>query len=168
MFRPTRPARKIDFKQWAAAPGLISTTSGAGVFQSGNLAFTSPATILRWRGFVQMMFDSTVQVDDRLICNFGIGVFSTDSVAGAALPDPADEPEYPWVWHGQFGLFAFSTMGLATHPFGLASMRLEIDSKAMRKIKPGESLLLVGQTTNAVGAPVTIIHVGQLRVLIGT
>ena len=47
--------------------------------------------------------------------------------------------------------------------FGAA--RHMIDSKAMRRIRPGESLAVVVQTNNGVGVD---INIGEIRTLIGT
>jgi len=164
---PSR-GRKIDFKQWDAAPGLIVETQAAGLLVSGSLAFSIPATLLRFRGYISASFDETKQVGDRLILTTGVAILSTDAVtAGAAsLPDPATEPEFPWIWWGEFRLDSF--FAGAVDGSGPGWQRYEIDSKAMRKIKPGESLVTIVEITNVIGAPVTLIDVGQLRVLIGT
>ncbi len=163
-----RSGKKIDYKQWAAAPGGGAQHSASATFIIGNLAFNEPATILRWRGMVSAMFDESQQVGDRASIGFGIGVFSTDAVTlgATALPDPLGEPEYPWVWWSEIDLECFVAAG--QEAWGVGRQLLEIDSKAMRKVKPGQSVLIVGQIGNLTGAPVTIIKFGQLRVLIGT
>ena len=163
---PTR-GRKIDFKQWDAAPGIITEASTTGNVLSGSLAFSIPATILRWRSYFSVMFDETAQVGDRGIYTYAIGVFSTDAVAAAEVPDPAAEPEYPWVFWTEMRLDAFQTLG-PTGGWGSQAQRYEVDSKAMRKIKPGESLVALIQVTNLAGAPNALIDMAQLRVLIGT
>ena len=160
-------ARKIDYKQWDAAPGLITEISTAISFESGSLAFTIPATILRWRGYVSAMFDETVQAGDQAVLTFGVAIVSTDAV-GSETPDPASEPSYPWIWWKEFRLDAFVASGAPMGSWGPAAQRYELDSKAMRKIKPRESLLIIGQSTNVTGAPAILLEVGQLRVLIGT
>ena len=165
--------RKIDFKQWDAAPGLIGSENADATFIGGSLAFNIPATILRWRSHVACMFDETRAVGDRAVFTFGVGIFSTDAVTlgSTALPDPAGEPEYPWVWWKEFRLDCFAVHAGANvndAGWGPTQQRYDLDSKAMRKIKPGESLLIVGQMSNQAGAPVTLVDLGQLRVLIGT
>ncbi len=169
MARGRRPGRVIDFKQWTAAPGLISTISTATTFSSGALSFTSPATILRVRGYVQAMFDATKAAGDRLILTWGLGIVSTDAfTAGAgSLPDPASEPEYPWMWWGEMRLES-QLAGPDGDAWGTANQRLEVDTKGMRRVKPGQTMVMVGQSTNVAGAPATLIDVGQMRTLIGT
>ena len=166
-FRGT--GRKIDFKQWSAAPGLILESAAAGQFLSGNLSFNVPATILRWRGYVSAVLDETMQAGDRVVLTYGIAVLSADAIAlgDTAVPDPATEPEYPWVWWKEFTLEAYVAAG-HIGGWGPNAQRYDIDSKAMRKVKPGEGIVIVGDRTNLAGAPVVNHDIGQLRVLIGT
>ena len=131
-----------------------------------------PATLLRFRGFVQAAFDATVQVADILELTFALGIVSTDAfTAGSgSVPDPGGEPEYPWIWWQNIRLDATSVQASSTvqTPWGPGAMRLEVDSKAMRRIKPGQSVCWVVQSRAQAGAPVVNIHMGQTRVLIGT
>ncbi len=169
--RVARPGRRIDFKQWTSVLSLgfetaINTnTLGAGI------NFLSPATILRCRGFVQAQFDETQAVGDQMRITFGLGIVSSEAFAAGAngIPDPAGEPEYPWLWWGS--IFLESIEGGATsgnQGFGWVSQRLEVDTKAMRKVKGRETLCWAAETAGAAGAPVTQIRFGQTRVLLGT
>ncbi len=163
-----RGAKTIDRKEWTnmlfTSNDIATETTTAG----GSVAFAIPGTVLRVRGYVQAMFDESAQVTDRMIVTFGLGLFSTDAVAlgATALPEPKDEPEYPWLWWGEMHLQSNATAGPIS--WGPTAQRLEVDSRAMRKFKPRESLSWVIQTTLDVGAPVTIISTGTTRVLIGT
>ena len=172
MARNTRGfrGRKIDFKQWTAAPGLLGSITTDTTTIGGSLAFSVPATILRWRGYISaFMGESGATAADRMAITCGIGIFSTDAVTlgATALPDPADEPEFPWVWWKEFVLHTEVAAG-PSGGWGIQAQRYEIDSKAMRKVKPGESALIVIQSTNAAGAPTVKLDIGQLRVLVGT
>ena len=165
---PSR-ARKIDFKQWFTIPGLLTEKSANAVFVGGSTAFALPATILRWRGHVAAMFDESMQAGDLMILTFALMIGSTDAftLGSSAVPDPADEPDFPWVWWKQIRLDAFLAAGHGGG-WGPPAQRYEVDSKAMRKMKPGESAGWVVQITSAAGAPVTLIDIGQMRILIGT
>ena len=161
--------RTIDFKEWAGIPSLINEIGANATILGGSLAFTAPATILRARGRLYAQFDETVQVGDRIIVTFGLGIVSTDSytVGSTAMPDPGGEPEYPWLWWGQVMLEAGVAAG-HSGGFGPTAQQLEVDTKAMRKIKPGQSLAWVWELAGAAGSPVTIVSQGETRVLIGT
>ncbi len=164
----TRPGRKIDFKQWDAMPSLSAESSSSGTTLGGAISFTIPATILRIRGYCQASLDETKQAGDEMIVGFAVGIVSTDAfnLGVTAVPDPSSEPEYPWLWWGQ--VFLESFVAAAAEPWGISNQRLEVDSKAMRKVKPGETLCWVAQRNAVAGAPVTILTFGQTRVLIGT
>jgi len=84
-----------------------------------------------------------------------------------AVPDPSAEPEYPWMWYGQVQMFAVTTLAIGGVGAGYSQL-LEVDTKAMRKFKPGETLAMVGQYVNVSGNPILRIQSGQTRVLIGT
>ncbi len=163
-----RVAKKIDFKQWANIPavGLSISTSGTNI--GGSLVFLVPATILRFRGRLQMQFDATQQAGDEMVLTFGLGVISSDAfdAGGGSVPDPAGEPEYPWLWWGAFHLHSELTLG--QNQWGTNNQVVDVDSKAMRKIKPGQSLAWVVQSVAITGAPETLIDFLQARVLIGT
>ncbi len=168
VFAP-RPGKKIDFKQWSATPALVSTVSTDGTALGGGLDFVVPATILRIRGFVQAIFDATMQAGDLMILTYGIAIISTDAfnAGSGSVPDPSGDPEYPWMWWGQMRLQAFVAAG-HEGGWGPTGQRLEVDTKAMRKIKPSETLTTVFQRTGTAGAPATDVTIGQMRTLIGT
>ncbi len=160
--------RVIDFKAWLAIPSWSAAVSGTSTTINGILSFTGPGTILRARGFVQASLDATMQVGDEISMAWGLGIVSTDAaVAGAtAMPDPGGDADYPWLWWEQMTLRSEET--LQGFSWGLTAQRVDVDTKAMRKFKPGQTLLVINQVTSSSGAPVTNLDIGQIRVLIGT
>ena len=167
MARFQRPAKKIDFKSWTSILELNLETGVAGTFSGASLAFTGPATILRARGFVSARMDETQQAGDIMRVIFALGVISTDAfvLGPTAFPDPGGNPEYPWLWWGSMHLESHAAA--AAQAYGISNQYMEVDTKAMRKMKPGESLVWIVQTAGPAGAPVTQITFGQTRVLIG-
>ncbi len=162
--------KKIDFKFWQTIPFLSSEHTTATTLLGGSLAFVSPATILRMRGYWEAKFDETAQAGDTMRVVAALGIISTDAFAAGSgsVPDPASEPEYPWLWWDEMFLEAIVTTATSLSPaFGMTYQRHEVDSKAMRKVKPGESLIWVAQTATVAGAPTTIISLGGTRTLIG-
>ena len=160
--------RTIDFKQWTAIPGGSLNLSANGTSGGpGLLAFSIPATILRVRGHVHVaMLAGGLTATDEAEVVFGLGIFSSDAVAlgSTALPDPSAEAEYPWMWYGE------ATMYSPNADFGdpRIQVHIPIDTKAMRKVKPAESLTMVAQYVNSSGIPGLRVIYSQLRVLIGT
>ena len=165
---PARPAKKIDYKTWFLLPGLSVTHVGNQTFQGGALTFSDAATILRIRGHIQLSFDDLVVVGDRINMVVGVGIVSTDAFSAGAgsMPDPATDFSYPWLWLNEIQLINNNLVDDGA--FGLTAQRIEIDSKAMRKITGGQSLVMIGELTGDVGAPNNDIEFGRLRVLVGT
>ncbi len=164
-----RPARKIDFKAWDSIPGLVAASTTDETIIAGGLFFTIPATILRWRGFGQVTMDVVgLTAGDRVTVGMGIAIVSQDAFnAGAgSMPDPISEPEFPWIFMHE-AQFTAEGAG-APAAWGPLSQRWGVDSKAMRKIKPGEAAVVILQTVGNAGAPGINIDIGQTRVLIGT
>jgi len=161
--------RKIDFKSWDSIPGLSTSISTDSTVLAGGLAFTIPATILRWRGSVMAWLDaSDKQVGDAGDLAFGLAIISSDAFAAGAgsVPDPISEPEYPWIWLGTMDIRVELTA--ATEAWGISAQRVDVDSKAMRKVKPGETACMIIQAAGVTGAPNINVEVAQTRVLIGT
>ena len=162
-----RPGRTIDFKQWTFIPGGSFDFTAAGTTGGpGSLGFTQPGTILRIRGLVRVAFLVTgITADDEANVVFGIALVSTDAAASStSLPDPSQEPEYPWLWYGE--AIMYSPNQDFSDP--MIQLELPIDSKAMRKFKPGQSLIPVAQYVDTQGTPGLRVIYSQIRVLIGT
>ncbi len=153
--------RVIDYKHWNAIPSLNLKVGTAATSLGGGLSFVAPATILRARGYVSASFDATQQAGDEMLCTFGLAVISTDAftAGGGSVPDPADEPEYPWLWWKQ--MFLESFVAANEGAYGVSAQYAEVDTRAMRRIKPGETLCWVMQRTGVVGAIVTSVMMGN-------
>ena len=163
-----RRGKKIDFKRWEGIPSITLESSGEATALGGSLAFAIPATILRCRGNIMCSLDETKQVGDVMVVSFALGIISTDAfVAGVtAVPDPAGEIEYPWLFWGDVTLQAYVAAG--EEAFGSSARFFDVDTKAMRKVSPGQSLAWIVQRSGSAGSPTTLIDIGQTRVLIGT
>ncbi len=158
--------KTIDFKSWLGIPGLRRENAAVGTFLGGAISFDGPATILRVRGDLTVAMDETKQAGDVVVGAAAVGIVSTDAFTAGSTPDPHAEPEYPWLWWRAFYLEAF--VAAAEEALGSTVHRMSIDTKAMRKVKPGESVFFVYDIITSTGAPVVILNQGELRVLIGT
>ena len=163
-------AKTIDFKAWLSIPGLSLNVNAATKFLGGSLAFTGPGTILRMRGAVlaDMVSDA---VTEAILVQVGIGIASTDAITAgtvASIPGPGSDPDYPWLWWGSIPLWS-EAADSASSPAGQLpkAWRLEIDSKAMRKVKPNQSLFAIAELSQLAGAATARVTFGTTRVLIG-
>ncbi len=156
-------------KTWSSIPAstVEFTSSSTGLF--GSLSIGEPGTILRvlTNILISPTPGGTFASDDQCDITLALGIFSTDAVAAgaASMPDPASEPEYPWLfWRGvPLRLFNLS----ANEAFSSVSFvdRVSIDSRSMRRMKTGQSLAWVGQYVDVTGAPPFSVDVGISRVL---
>ncbi len=155
-------------KEWAIIPGgLLDFTADATQIGSSILNL-GPATVLRMLGEYAIGPVTAPVTLETAELTVAIGVASSDAVAlgASAMPDPADEPNYPWLYWAQHSLF-FTTTNL--DPAGeTASVRHGFDVRSMRKIKPRESLVMVVQMTRVSGTPDLRIVLGSTRVLVAT
>jgi len=169
MARRRGSGRVIDMKQWSFLPAGDQAISVAGITLSSQSDFLEPGTILRSRGYVQASMDASKQVNDTIGVAFGLGIVSTDAatLGSTAMPGPFSDPQYPWLWFGTMFLRANLASG-QDEAWGVSQQRLEVDTKAMRRFKPKESLVWVIETASLAGGPATNITTGFTRVLIGT
>ncbi len=162
--------KTIDRKEWASIGGLVTSLSASiGTIIGSSLAFLAPFTILRCRGQFLVTFDETAVANDKAVFGMGLAVVSTDAATAGAgsLPEPISDPEYPWLYWTDFDLLTLvsSASGSA---WGTNNRLVQYDTKAMRKVKPGQSLVWIAESVNTVGDPVLEILAGRTRVLLGS
>jgi len=105
------------------------------------------------------------------IVGIGIGIVTTDAfnVGITAMPDPQAEPSFPWLYWSVHALRAEIADG-ATSPADQSGSKLErvvVDSKAMRKVRPNQSLAIMFDAINLSGTGTVAIVVPRIRVLVG-
>ena len=151
-------------KHWEAIPRIFLGSVGAETRIGGALSFTESRTIVRCRATLHASIDTPADAVSQVI-TCGLGIVSTDAFAVGltAMPDPGDELDYPWLWWGEILLQKWLPAGDSASE---ASVRVEVDTKAMRKVKPRQSLVWVFQGIRLNGTPITQLLVGATRVLI--
>ena len=133
------------------ASGLITqTVAASAVFGAGAQALTDGLTIVRTRGTCLLRLQVSDGVASGMDAAFGMCVVSENaaSVGITAVPNPITDVAWDgWMvyWTGALKGSSLSSQGASTH-------RIDIDSKAMRKIKESDVLLGVLETQNEVGS----------------
>ena len=157
--------RTIDYKQWSFIPAIELSSAAAATISGASLAFEEPATILRCRGELVVALDGVAAGASNGV-TFGLGIVSTDAatLGATALPDPGAEPNFPWLWWHDAELISNAVEANEQSDI-TSAVRVPIDTKAMRKMKPGESLIMVVQTDSAITVDILL---SRIRVLIGT
>ncbi len=154
-------------KSWSLLAGGQATPSADGTTLLGSSLLALEAlTVMRFLGEYAIAPSATPVAGDGVRLTIGIGVFSADAVAAgvASLPDPEDEPDFPWIyWMGHSIIFATAD----PDPSNLgASLRHSFDIRFMRKLKPRQSVQAVVQYANVSGNPAMRIGLGGVRVLV--
>ncbi len=108
-----------------------------------NLEAGTALTLMRMRGRCFAQLDATA-VDERVIVSVGAIVASADAIAAGtgSLPGPDSDGDDEWIWHGNLLLSSGAEAAVNTNSL---FDRLEIDSKAMRKLKQNQAIVLVGE-----------------------
>ena len=120
-------------------------------------------TLLRMRGLLTVETGSPVAANERVLLGCGIAVVSATAAAAGAVPLPVTDGAYPWLWHGWLKV---STLAAAAEPnFRMSS--IEVDSKAMRKMKEEEVIICVFEVGESTDQGGNVIVGGGLRALVG-
>ena len=147
---PRRSGRRTDY-DWSAIGdvGLGNTLAGAAA-TFGVTAFLSSLsqTLTRIRGRVGVTLDATA-ADENAIILCGITVVNNDTFTAGAAPEfqvDGGQDDSSWIWQGS--MYVSSGAEAAVISDGLIAT-VEIDTKAMRRLKPNDSVAFVHQSPAA-------------------
>jgi len=164
MANQRRSGRRTDYR-WSGSTFAFPAVATANLTQIIFNA-TAATTLMRSRGAVLLsLIDQAV--GDQKVVGLGLIVVTEAAVAagGSALPSPISVPEAEWVWHQYVPL---QSQTVTEDPStGEGTARIIIDSKAMRKMKPNESLVLVLDAADLAGS-VSAMVTGGIRALSGS
>ncbi len=159
-------------KQWDSILALQQAVSASGTFIGSALGSTTAQTVLRMLGEYLINSTGVAVAGDQCRVTMAIGVVSSDAFAAGAgsLPDPGGEPDYPWLyWASHNLMWPAAVSGTAGEgaPSIAGVVRKAFDIKSMRRMKPRESLVWVGEYQDVSGTPPIQVSISQTRVLIG-
>ncbi len=160
-------------KSWGFLPAVSVAMTADGTFGTSGLSFLAPDTVLRMIGEYTIGLSGAGTNGDGVFVVFAIGVISTDafSLGATAMPDPGQEPDYPWLYWQSHGFRYPTATGTAIgegNDGPQATVRKSFDIRSMRKMKPRETLFGVLQYVDITGAPPMRADIGHTRVLIGS
>ena len=156
-------------KLWASILGNNQSITADGTFGGAGLPFIQPETILRMIGdfLIVPTPGGTFVEDDQVDMTVGIGVMSSDAfaVGNTAIPDPAGEPQFPWLY---WKAFSFIMEDATPSPSAWqTSIRVDFDIRSMRKVTARQTLFTCVEYVDVVGAPPMDMLWSQTRVLLG-
>jgi len=134
-----RPVQWSNVVARIAAAAVTDAKVLAGLSALG-IAFTQSVTLMRTRGTAFIHFDPT-SINDVQQVGIALGVFSTDAfVAGvASVPGPLTDAGYDWIFHKVLSMGP-AVSATESETSILQSLWIEVDSKAMRKLKDNQTI----------------------------
>ncbi len=132
--------------QWigSADQGYVGVAA-AGATLIQFVSFEEPVTVIRSRGHVSVQ-PGSFAADLNVVGAVGVGVVSTEALTAGvgSMPEPFSDADWSWmVWRSfSFHLDVQSAVGFDVN----SALEFEIDSKAMRKIHPNESLVTIAES----------------------
>jgi len=164
--RVVTPKRR---KSWNVLLAIAQNIVGNATVLGSALQFTeSGNTVLRMMGEYIITPNGTIAAEDQATVTVAIGVVSSDAfdLGATAIPDPAGEPEYGWLyWQSHRFEFVAATPASDQGNAG-GAIRHSFDVRSQRKMGAGQSLCWVLQYVNTTGNPNLRISLGQCRVLL--
>ena len=165
-FNRTRSRRMTD---WGFGVDFIQVEIDANekILGTTSLAVDEPVTIIRIRGQLHVLLTSANVASGGFAGAAGIALVNSDAfIAGiASIPGPQSDAHWDsWIWHSYWDVrTATATFADAVNVAGM-SQRMVIDSKAMRKWDPAETLVMVVEGTEA-GVATAILN-ADTRILL--
>ena len=155
-FRTQRQSRSRRTEWFAGVGGTgvaTFTASSIAILGTGIITNVGEETLVRVRGLFDAFLTSATSPGDGFFGAVGIGLVSSAAfTAGAAsVPTPITELGWDgWLWHHFFSVHEDSADAQGS---GSSQHRIEIDSKAMRKVE-GEMTLYAAAEVVEIGTAV--------------
>jgi len=137
----------------SGGPGTKFTGTAAVLGNIVSVPASDGITLIRLRGSFMAYLNSAVNLDDGFSGAVGVGIFNDQALTAgiASIQTPITEEGWDgWLWHSYFSLYsadAIATAGVALAPNQSdalkAAIRIDVDSKAMRKVPVGMEIAVV-------------------------
>ena len=143
---PGRPRSSGISRDWDSGPGSTALTqltgSGSAILGLGIAATVGEITFMRTRGICDLMVQGVPTANgDGYFGAVGIGkttVIAFTDVGITAIPTPITQVDWDgWLWHSFFSVHTPDVSGEGGNSTA-QHQRIEIDSKAMRKVDGSE------------------------------
>ena len=149
-----------------AQRAVLTAGKSAGTIATG-VQIGESLTLVRTRGQLAIHFDPT-SIADVVQVGVGLGVYASDAFAAgaASMPGPLSDAGWDWVYHKLF-MFGPAFTATETGDSIVDNIQMEVDSKAMRKLKDNQVLgwmfeLIVISGGGTVDIAVTARHLFKL------
>ena len=155
---------------WEGAGLNLTVTTGASVsatvVSEAQLEQVPNPTLVRIRGSLLVLVTAAAATPSSCVAFLGIKVVQAAALAAGAPAVPFTDIGSDWVWWQAVGMnLAGGTVAAPNSDGSTIVHRVEIDSKAMRKIKGNEVLVFVAQNVVATSTQTFDVD-GGMRVLL--
>ena len=158
---------KVWISSGIATRQAVTTTQVAvGAIGVSLLENAQQATILRIRGHIYLRGTPDAATD---FASVGLGLIVVQQAAGTAggvsVPGPVNDAGADWMWRTVRFLDAAGLTGESPTGWGSSIFQIPIDSKAMRKMRADQTLILVAELGSSTMALVEVS--AEFRTLLG-
>ncbi len=131
---------------------MLHQTASAGGKTLGTTSLTvaEQQTIVRIRGIADVFLTAATVAGDGFLGAMGIALVNSDAFAAgiASIPGPQSDANWDaWIWHSFFSIHQLTATEADGSNASAAHQRIEVDSKAMRKWDPADTLVLMFERT---------------------
>jgi len=146
-FHQGRTGRTRRGVGWEEGPGASTQTglsaSGSVILGLGLELLVDDFTLMRTRGRLSAFLNTGSAAGEGFHCAMGIGIVTKEAFAIGitAVPIPITNMDWDgWLYHQFFDCHVRSTTNVDTDSAGIT---FEVDSKAMRKLRDGDTIFAV-------------------------
>ena len=146
--RGSFPARRAS--SWEDGPGGTTiqsfSSTGSGFLGAGAQALRDGLTLVRLRGQAALYLSDVTSVLDGFVGAVGIGIFTAEAFAIGitAVPTPIADAKWDgWIYWKPFQLVSQTTTDTLLGEEVLGADKFEVDTKAMRKLREGDTVAMV-------------------------
>ena len=167
-FSRGRGSFTVAHKDWlniCSAGSSIDLASNTKALGAVGIAFSLPGTILRQRGTLFLQLDAGA-VDERAVIAAGTILVSSAAFAAgvASVPGPASDSDNDWIWYSSAVISSLAEGAIQSDAL---FTRIDMDSKAMRKVKPDDVMVLVLEVCTSIDQTGTFDFMYSMRQLVG-
>ena len=156
-----RGGKKIDFTHWTPFSGTFLAQGAGSAAVNVQAANHESETLLRTRGWLTAWMDGAPVTGAFALIAVGM-LIVPDGSGTTVTVSPFAEGDSPWFWHEVFALGYEEFVTDVIQADVLSSVRIPIDSKAMRIIRNSEIQLVVENITIGGAATVNLSVVGRM------
>ena len=156
-----RVAGKARSTDWGFGVDMLAQTlaSSQKLLGTTSLTVAEQATIVRTRGILSLVLLTTNVAGGGFLGAAGIALVNSDAFSQGinSIPGPLTDSNWDaWLWHTFFDVRSVTATIADGANSNAANRQIQIDSKAMRKWDPAETLVLVVEGVETVSATLLV------------